>query len=217
MTTPILQLPELAAGQGDAYLAHNEALRSLEFFAAGVIESRTLTAPPSSPAQGAGYIPAAPATGIWAGKENVLLLYWNNAWRELLPPVGYRVWVIAESLGLVRGASSWVVESANSGGINLDPLPLTDGATIAVDGTRYTFTLTLSGNHVIDNPTTPRDGAVYNFHIQQASTGGLYTPTWGNKYKGTIPALTTNPDGIDWYAFQCIGSDLRFAGKAGPF
>lgn len=116
MTTPILGLPELLAGQADAYLQHNEALRGLEFFAAGVVESRTLTAPPSNPIEGRGYIPAAPATGDWAAKENQLLLYLNGGWRVFAPREGFRVWVTEEDSGYRYDGSAWVEDVGGSGG-----------------------------------------------------------------------------------------------------
>ncbi|MBC7162688.1 MAG: DUF2793 domain-containing protein [Immundisolibacter sp.] len=43
-------------------------------------KDRDLTAPPGSPATGDTYIPAAPATGAWAGHENEATVWDGAAW-----------------------------------------------------------------------------------------------------------------------------------------
>ncbi len=47
-----------------------------------LILDRTLTAPPGGEAEGDVYIPAATATGAWAGLEGKLLAWLNGAWES---------------------------------------------------------------------------------------------------------------------------------------
>ncbi|NJK40574.1 MAG: DUF2793 domain-containing protein [Acaryochloridaceae cyanobacterium SU_2_1] len=231
MSTPILGLPELATGQIDAYIQHNEALRKAEAFIAGVITSRTLTAPPTTPVEGSLYIPAAPATGAWASKENKLQHWLNNGWRtyESIPGT---VWFVIEEEKLYFFDGALYIATGGDGGVELDsvnvftktqtvePVGLTDGSTIAVDGSlSNTFTITLGGNRTLGNPTNLQAGAVYNFHVSQDATGGR-TLSYGTAYKfgaDGAPTLSTLANEVDWLSFQTIGSDLRFAGIKNGF
>ena len=73
--TPRLSLPVIEAAQAQKHVTHNEALVLLDALTQLAVESRTLTAPPGSPADGACYIPATGATGAWSG--------WDGADRAL--------------------------------------------------------------------------------------------------------------------------------------
>jgi hypothetical protein len=74
-------LPQLAPGQAQKELFHNEALQRIDLLLCPVIESMTLTAPPVSPAAGACYLVAAGATGDWAGKDGTLAGFTEGGWR----------------------------------------------------------------------------------------------------------------------------------------
>lgn len=72
---------------------------------------------------------------------------------------------------------------------------LTPGATVAVDASlSNTFSLLLTQNTTVSNPTNLINGGVYNFLIKQDSTGG-WTLTLGSAYKpvdGIAPAIGTD-------------------------
>ena len=51
-----MALPLIDAAQAQKHVTHNEALRLLDALVQLAVESRTLTAPPGSPAEGACYI-----------------------------------------------------------------------------------------------------------------------------------------------------------------
>ena len=61
------------------------------------VESRTLTAPPGSPAEGACYIPATVATGAWSGWDGQIAVY-SGGWFRIVPVSGLKAWVKAERL-----------------------------------------------------------------------------------------------------------------------
>jgi len=65
MTTPNLQLPEIAESQASKYLTHNEALRVLDALCPNLVVQDTLSPPPGSPTDGQCWIigPPPPAPG----------------------------------------------------------------------------------------------------------------------------------------------------------
>lgn len=69
--------------------------------------SRTLTAPPATPAVGDTYIPAAAASGAWAGLHGMVVVWSGTAWVSGVPRQGWLAWIEAESRLVVRTASAW--------------------------------------------------------------------------------------------------------------
>lgn len=92
MTTPVLGITELAPSQSEPEIPVNLSTRILEVIGGTAsVESFALTAPPGSPSDGDLYVPAATATGAWAGKEDTLQLYTVNAWTTIQPKNGMLV------------------------------------------------------------------------------------------------------------------------------
>jgi hypothetical protein len=102
-----LNLPYLAPAQAQKHVTHNEALQILDGIVQMSVADRTLTAPPADPAMGARYIVAAPASADWSGHENEMALWTGSVWSFMAPQVGWRVWVIGESLEVVWHAGMW--------------------------------------------------------------------------------------------------------------
>lgn len=74
------------------------------------IADRTLTAPPGSPTAGACYIPAATATGAWAGKENQIAVWSGSAWVFYVAATGWLAVVTNEGANgklIVKTSSGW--------------------------------------------------------------------------------------------------------------
>jgi hypothetical protein len=76
------------------------------------IIDRDLTAPPGSPAVGDAYIPAATATGAWAGQENNIAVWWQEpgaaaAWKFRTPNTGIRAYIIDEDVLSLWDSTSW--------------------------------------------------------------------------------------------------------------
>lgn len=106
-TTAHLALPFIMAAQAQKHVTHNEALRLLDGLVQLAVLDRDLAAPPASPAEGARYIVASGATGLWGGWDGSVALWVDGAWMRLIPRPGWIAWVEDESLALVRVGSAW--------------------------------------------------------------------------------------------------------------
>lgn len=71
------------------------------------VKTRTLTAPPASPASGDSYIVAATATGAWAGKENQIAVWDGAAWQFGVPREGWTAWVDDENVLIGYLGTAW--------------------------------------------------------------------------------------------------------------
>ena len=134
--TPRLALPVIEAAQAQKHVTHNEALVLLDALTQLAVESRTLTAPPGSPADGACYIPAAGATGAWSGWDGQIALYSGGGWLKIVPVSGLKAWVKGERLTVTFEDGIW-----------------RDGIALTASGGRVTLRakeeeLTLSGAYV---------------------------------------------------------------------
>ncbi len=70
---------------------------------------RTLTAPPATPADGDTYIPAATASGAWAGHENDIAI-WDataGAWVFYTPRTGWIAYMEAEGKLAAYTGTAW--------------------------------------------------------------------------------------------------------------
>ncbi len=120
--TPRLNLPAIEAAQAQKHVTHNEALALLDTLVQTAVESRTLTAPPGSPAEGACYIPAAAATGAWSGWGLRLAVFGGGGWTSILPKSGMQAWVKAERLTLTFEDDVWrdgIALTAHGGRVTL--------------------------------------------------------------------------------------------------
>lgn len=71
------------------------------------VKDRDLTAPPGSPASGDTYIPAATATGAWAGKEKQIAVYTGSAWAFGVPREGWVASIDDEDVMIRYDGSAW--------------------------------------------------------------------------------------------------------------
>jgi len=116
MTTPLLNLPEIAENQSGKYITHNQALHQLE--AGFRLLDITLSTPPGSPASGNTYYvyDDAVATGDWAGFEGSVAHYISGVWYFYAAFDGLTMWVVSDSTQRVfdstqAAGSKWVVLS----------------------------------------------------------------------------------------------------------
>ena len=110
MTTPRAQLPEIATSQASKEITHNEALRKLEALVIGEIVSRTTTAQPGSPADGAVYVVPTGATGGWSAQVDSVAHFTNGSWRYYPPQTGWRLFVADEQITIRWDGSDWAAE-----------------------------------------------------------------------------------------------------------
>lgn len=77
------------------------------------VADRDLTAPPGSPSVGDTYIPAATATGAWAGHENDVAIWWQApgasaaAWIFHTPEQGLRAYIVDEDVLSLWDGTAW--------------------------------------------------------------------------------------------------------------
>lgn len=92
--TPVQTFPKLLANQGDTRTKYNQLIALIDAAAFGVtIINQTTTIPPVSPSDGDIYIPAATATGVWAGHEGHIAVFDedSNVWLFVIPRGGMRM------------------------------------------------------------------------------------------------------------------------------
>ena len=119
--TPRLSLPVIEAAQAQKHVTHNEALVLLDALVQLTVESRTLAAPPGSPAEGACYIPAAGATGAWGGWDGQIAVY-SGGWLRIVPLSGLKAWVKTERLTITFEDGVWrdgIALTASGGRVTL--------------------------------------------------------------------------------------------------
>ena len=119
--TPRLSLPVIEAAQAQKHVTHNEALTLLDALTQLTVESRSLSAPPGSPAEGACYIPAAAATGAWTGWDGQIAVN-DGGWFVIAPFPGLKAWVRDERATLTYEDGVWrdgIALTPNGGRVTL--------------------------------------------------------------------------------------------------
>lgn len=107
-TTAHLALPFLMAAQAQKHVTHNEALRMLDAMVQLSVATRALAAPPASPAEGARYIVAPSATGVWTGWTDSIACWLDGVWMRFPPQPGWLAWVEDEAQVLVWTGAAWM-------------------------------------------------------------------------------------------------------------
>ncbi|CAH1671203.1 DUF2793 domain-containing protein [Chelatococcus asaccharovorans] len=113
--TPNLALPFIAAAQAQKHVTHNEALLKLDVLVQLAVEDRHLAGPPSSPAEGAAWIVASPATGAWTGHEQEVAAFQDGAWAFLTPRIGWQAYARDEALRVTWTGTAWTAPVGGSG------------------------------------------------------------------------------------------------------
>lgn len=107
-TTPRFTVTLLIEGQQGGEVLVNELINKIERLLHPAVEDDDLTAPPGSPSEGDMYIPAATATGDWAGQEGNLAVYQNAGWVFEAAFEGLTAWVKDENVLKAYNGTSWV-------------------------------------------------------------------------------------------------------------
>lgn len=108
---------------GDAYdVDFRKFLRAIEVLLQGAVISKTLAAPPGSPANGDRYIVAASPTGAWAGHADAIAVWTTDnpaspsgVWEFYVPKPGWMVANIATSTVQVYFAGAWAAIAGGGG------------------------------------------------------------------------------------------------------
>ncbi|MDX2095652.1 MAG: DUF2793 domain-containing protein [Alphaproteobacteria bacterium] len=161
-TTTNLGMTLLEQSQAQKEITINQAFGALDAVIGKTVADKDLTAPPVTPATGVLYIVAAPATGIWAGKETQLT-YFDQGWRFIMPQSGLRMWVQDEGLDYRFNGSAWGAIAPAGGGSGSGDMvaAIYDPANIAQQVVGTTATQTLSNKTIngLTNSLTVRLGS----------------------------------------------------------
>lgn len=105
-----LGLPYLAAAQAQKHVTLNAALARLDGLVQLSVMSRSTTAEPATPADGAVYIiPAGATGGDWAGKPaGTLAQFTAGAWSFITPGLGWLAFIQDENRLVLFEANGWV-------------------------------------------------------------------------------------------------------------
>jgi hypothetical protein len=120
--TPRLALPAIEAAQAQKHVTHNEALVLLDALTHLTMESRALSAPPSSPTDGSSYIPSPGASGVWGGWDGQIALFTGGGWIRITPVPGMKAWIRAERLTVTYEDGVWrdgIALTAHGGRVTL--------------------------------------------------------------------------------------------------
>ena len=129
MTTPILDMEELAASQSQPHLTINAALRTLEAACNLSAISRTAT-PPGSPVDGDTYLIAPAATGAWSGHDEEVAVLVGGGWHFLAPHGGWVAYNQADNEFLYFDSSVSPGEWTGLFTRGIDHIEVTDNTTL---------------------------------------------------------------------------------------
>ncbi|WP_417480371.1 DUF2793 domain-containing protein [Maricaulis maris] len=101
-TSPTLDLPLVMPAQAQKHVTVNEALMRLDALVQAVVQSRSVTVEPATPAEGAAWIIPGGASGTaWSSLDAGDIAVWRDGyWTAFTPADGWRVSVIDERAGL---------------------------------------------------------------------------------------------------------------------
>jgi lysophospholipase L1-like esterase len=223
-TTPNLRLPYIMSAQAQKHVTHNEAIRALDALVQLSVESRTRSAPPSAPADGARYLIPSGASGSWSGKAGSIAAWQDGSWSFLSPLEGWLLWIRDEDLLSAFDGTAWT----NAGG-STNPV-----AHVGVNATADdTNRLTVSSPASLFN----HEGAGHQQKINKHAAGDTASTLYQTNYSGRAQAglagddnyhLKVSADGSTWkeamvvdrstgvvtFPNSSIGLSSPWAGKA---
>lgn len=176
--TPNLALPYILAAQAQKHVTHNEAIRALDAMTQIGVISRTITAPPASPAEGDCYLTPLAATGAWAGPAGRLAAFQDGAWMFYTPCDGWIAWIADETAAVVYASSAWTSLIA--------AVP-----TIGVNATADT-----TNRLAISAPATllNHDGSGHQLKVNKATAGATASLLYQTNFSGRAEMGTTGDD-----------------------
>src|ERR1700710_1689280 len=135
--------------------------------------SRSLSAPPGSPAQGDSYLVKATGTGAWAGKDGQIAQWQASAWTFFAPYTGRPAYVADESLQIVYDGSSWATDAVTDSqyGVTISS-PSDTQPLIALNNAGNADTSTV----LLDHDPTALDSAAGHFFLNCATYATINQP-----------------------------------------
>lgn len=192
--TPLLKLPNLAAGQAQKHVTINESLRMLDALVQLAVLSRAVATPPATPAEGDRYIISAGPTGAWASHGGLVAAYQDGGWIYFTPRTGWMAWIADEQAMFAYNGSTWVACGGSPQSVAQMGINATADTTnrLALSSTASLFNHAGSGHQLKVNKAAASGTASLPF--QTGFSGRAEIGTAGSD-KLTIK---TSANGADW-------------------
>ena len=210
-TSPNLSLPYIQAAQAQKHVTHNEAIRRLDSIVQLTVESRSLTTPPSAPAENARFIVANGASGDWAGHDGDIAIHTGGGYWFIVPATGWQSFVKDESTHAVfTPFSTWETSAdqpfqSERVAINTSTDP---NNRLSVSADRTLFNHEGAGHQLTLNKATDSETAALLF--QTGFSGRAEIGTTGNDDL----SVKTSPDGASWVEALRFSSNGLASGEA---
>ena len=211
--TPRLTLPFIMPSQAQKHVTHNHAIQALDALVQPVVESRTLTTPPTVPLEGEAWIVPGSATGAWAGHTDEIAAFQSGGWSFLDPATGWQVYVKAEQTQYVFESGAWTpLASLGSGLPKLGINASADSTNrLAVSSAATLLNHAGNGHQVKINKATAGDTASL-----------LYQTNWSGRAEMGLAGddnwrLKVSPDGATWINALTVSATTGIATVAASF
>ena len=193
--TPTLNMPYIMPSQAQKHVTHNQALEILDAVVQLSALSRTVPAPPGSPAEGDRYIVGAAPSGAWSGHAGKVAVSRPGGWALIPPLAGWIAWIADEETLAVFDGSGWV--DAIAAGLN-------PAALVGVNATADT------GNRLaVASPASlfSHDGDDHRLKINKAAEGDTASVLFQTGFSGRAEfglagaddfSVKVSPDGSAW-------------------
>lgn len=194
-TTARLSLPYIAPQQAQKQVTYNAAMALLDQLVQPSVISRTIAAPPGSPAEGDAYIVAPSATGAWSGKDGRFAAWLGTAWSFTPPADGWLAYVADTAELAICQSGTWA------------PLVTNGGAGVAKFGINTTADLTNRLAVAADASLFTHNGASHRLSLNKASAADTASLLYSDNFSGRAELglngddafhLKVSPDGSAW-------------------
>jgi hypothetical protein len=191
--TPRLTLPFIMPSQAQKHITHNEAIQALDALVQPSVESRAVTAPPTTPLPGEAWLVPAGATGAWAGHADEIAAWQSGAWSFYDPAPGWQIYVKSDKTQLVFDAGAWAPLASLASGLPRLGINTTADATNRLAVAAAATLLTHAGNgHQVDGSTWV-NALTVNAATGAATVAATFRPATDN-------AMTLGASGARWSA-----------------
>lgn len=140
MATLTHRLPQIAEGQAQPHITHNEALELIDPALSRIAQSANMAQPPQQPADGAAYLLPPGAAGWGDAAAGDIVIWSGGLWHRITPAIGWRWFVADEGAARVFDGVAWRrgdVVGGSGAGLALvvsDRVVDVSGASVGVSG-----------------------------------------------------------------------------------
>lgn len=181
--TANLKLPLIVGSQDGAITNHDTSMFILDALVNGRVIDRDLTAPPAA-VLGDVYIPAASATGVWTGLDDLVVVYDGAGWKSYTPKEGWTFWVNDENVRITHDGTSWktflgeaVIQCADHAGnqtVNGSQLAILWDTETRKDGNVFTHSTSSNKDQIVVKEAGWYE-VTYNVGVRVTATNGQNT------------------------------------------